>query len=94
MGMDLPMTAIIFGGRMATRRELPLSPGGCAMVILISWKPVVFVWLLLSAMLWIGYVGSSLLQGKNPFAMAQPHPYHLHSYSAAHRANHKLNAPK
>ncbi len=37
------------------------------MVVLIPWKPVVFVWLLLSAMLWCGYVGSSLLERKNPF---------------------------
>lgn len=37
------------------------------MIVLIPWKPVVFVWLLLSAMLWFGYVGSSLLEGKNPF---------------------------
>lgn len=37
------------------------------MVILIPWEPVVFIWLLLSAMLWFGNVGSSLLEGKNPF---------------------------
>ena len=38
------------------------------MIVLIPWKPVVVVWLLLSAMLWCGYVGSSLMEGKNPFA--------------------------
>lgn len=38
------------------------------MVVLIAWKPVVFIWLLLSAMLWCGYIGSSLVEGKNPFA--------------------------
>jgi hypothetical protein len=38
------------------------------MIVLIPWKTVVVIWLLLSAMLWCGYVGSSLLEGKNPFA--------------------------
>jgi len=38
------------------------------MLILIPWKPVVIIWLLLSAMVWCGYVGSSLMKGKNPFA--------------------------
>ena len=50
------------------------------MVVLIPWKPVVFVWLLLSAMLWFGYVGSSLLEGKNPFAP----PNTLHELHARH----------
>lgn len=44
------------------------------MLILIPWKPVVVAWCLLAAMLWVGYVGYSVLEGKNPFAMAQ-HPY-------------------
>jgi len=39
------------------------------MDVLIPWKPVVFIWLLLSAMLWCGYVGSSLIEGKNPFVV-------------------------
>jgi hypothetical protein len=38
------------------------------MIILIPSRPVVIIWLLLSAMLWCGYVGSSLMEGKNPFA--------------------------
>ena len=45
------------------------------MVILIPWKPVVAAWCLLAAMLWVGYVGYSILEGKNPFAMAQHHSY-------------------
>ena len=53
------------------------------MVILIPWKPVVVVWCLLAAMLWVGYVGYSVLEGKNPFAMAQPHSYHLQTHSSA-----------
>lgn len=54
------------------------------MVILIPWKPVVAVWCLLAAMLWAGYVGYSVLDGKNPFAMAQGHSHHLQTHSSAH----------
>jgi hypothetical protein len=45
------------------------------MLILIPWKPVVILWCLLAAMLWVGYIGYSVLEGKNPFAMAQHHSY-------------------
>jgi hypothetical protein len=38
------------------------------MRILIPWKPVVLVWGLLSAMIFFGFVASSVLQGKDPFA--------------------------
>ena len=38
------------------------------MYILVPWKPVVIAWLLLSGMIFAGFVGSSLLQGKDPFA--------------------------
>ena len=38
------------------------------MYILIPWKPVVLVWGLLSAMIFFGFVASSVLQGKDPFA--------------------------
>jgi hypothetical protein len=37
------------------------------MVILFPWKTIVVIWLVLSAMLWCGYVGSSVMEGKNPF---------------------------
>ena len=53
------------------------------MLILIPWKPVVAVWCLLAAMLWVGYVGYSVLEGKNPFAMAKPHSYRVHAHSTA-----------
>jgi len=36
--------------------------------ILVPWKPVVIVWALLSGMVLAGFIGSSLLQGKDPFA--------------------------
>jgi hypothetical protein len=38
------------------------------MRILIPWKPVVLVWGLLSGMIFFGFVASSVLQGKDPFA--------------------------
>src|SRR5216683_352216 len=44
------------------------SPGGSAMHILVPWKPVVLVWGLLSAMIFFGFVASSVLEGKDPFA--------------------------
>jgi hypothetical protein len=53
------------------------------MLILIPWKPVVVAWCLLAAMLWVEYVGYSVLEGKNPFAMAQHHLYRLQTHSAA-----------
>jgi hypothetical protein len=38
------------------------------MRIFVPWKPVVLVWGLLSAMIFFGFVASSVLQGKDPFA--------------------------
>jgi hypothetical protein len=38
------------------------------MLILVPWKPVVIVWGVLSAMILFGFVASSVLQGKDPFA--------------------------
>jgi hypothetical protein len=42
--------------------------GGSVMRILVPWKPVVLVWGLLSAMIFFGFVASSVLEGKDPFA--------------------------
>jgi hypothetical protein len=46
------------------------------MHILVPWKPVVLVWGLLSGMIFFGFVASSVLEGKDPFApgatIAQP----------------------
>ena len=49
-------------------REPLFVPGGSAMYILVPWKPVVLVWGLLSGMILFGFVASSVLQGKDPFA--------------------------
>ncbi len=38
------------------------------MRIFVPWKPVVLVWGLISAMIFFGFVASSVLQGKDPFA--------------------------
>jgi len=38
------------------------------MYILVPWKPVVLVWGLLSGMIFVSFVASSLLQGKDAFA--------------------------
>jgi hypothetical protein len=38
------------------------------MYILVPWKPVVLVWGLLSAMIFFGFIASSVLEGKDPFA--------------------------
>jgi hypothetical protein len=38
------------------------------MYILVPWKPVVLVWGLLSAMIFVGFVASSVIEGKDPFA--------------------------
>ena len=39
------------------------------MMILIPFKPVVLVLGLLSGLMFVGFVGSSLLEGKEPFVM-------------------------
>lgn len=78
---------------MEVSRKLLSIPGGRLMIILVPWKPVVVAWGLLAAMLWVGYVGYSLLEGKNPFAMAQPHWYQVQTHSTAgHRARSKSNS--
>jgi hypothetical protein len=38
------------------------------MYIVVPWKPVVLVWGLLSGMIFVSFVASSVLQGKDPFA--------------------------
>jgi hypothetical protein len=38
------------------------------MYILVPWKPVVLVWGLLSGMILVGFVASSVIEGKDPFA--------------------------
>ena len=56
------------------------------MVILVPLKPVVVLWLLLSAMVLAGYVASSLIEGKNPFV---PYSVHRSNHSQSHRSGHR-----
>jgi hypothetical protein len=59
------------------------------MQILVAWKPVVLVWGLLSGMVFVGFVASSLLQGKDSFApsitIAQPAGAEKSIAQASHR---------
>jgi hypothetical protein len=57
-----------FGQYNSRNREPLFVPGGSVMRIFVPWKPVVLVWGLLSAMIFFGFVASSALQGKDPFA--------------------------
>jgi hypothetical protein len=62
------------------------------MFILVPWKPVVFVWLLLSAMLFFGYVGQSLTEGRNPFV---PRGFYIDPVDhMGHIAHHRRYAHK
>jgi hypothetical protein len=64
------------------------------MLILIPWKPLVVAWCLLAAMLWIGYVSYSVIEGKNPFAMAQHNSQRPSPHSAVSRPIHnKASVP-
>jgi hypothetical protein len=63
------------------------------MLILVPWRPVVVAWGLLAAMLWVGYVGYSLLEGKNPFAIGQHHPYRFHTHSSAGHGTRDKSTP-
>ena len=78
---------------MVVSRKLLSIPGGRLMLILIPWKPVVVVWCLLAAMLWVGYVGYSVLEGKNPFAMAQHHSSRLQTHSGAENGTRGKSTP-
>ena len=59
---------LVFSQYNSRNREPLFVPGGSVMRILIPWKPVVLVWGLLSAMIFFGFVASSVLEGKDPFA--------------------------
>jgi len=59
---------LVFSQYNSRNREPLFVPGGSVMRILVPWKPVVLVWGLLSAMIFFGFVASSVLDGKDPFA--------------------------
>jgi hypothetical protein len=59
---------LVFSQYNSRNREPLFVPGGSGMYILVPWKPVVLVWGLLSAMIFFGFVASSVLEGKDPLA--------------------------
>jgi len=61
------------------------------MRILVPWKPVVLVWGLLSAMIFLGFVASSLRQGKDPFV---PSATKTGAAQTAQQANHSQKAAR
>jgi hypothetical protein len=61
------------------------------MLILIPWKPVVIVWGLLSALIFIGYVESSLRKGISPFGVDSIKTTQI---DARHTAAHAASQPK
>ena len=58
------------------------------MLILVPWKPVVFVWLLLSAMCLVWAAGMCIEQGRNPFAIPKHNPRSSVSQVAGHQGPH------
>ena len=58
------------------------------MLILIPWRATWSVaWCALAAMLWVGYVGYSVSEGKNPFAMAQHRSSRFQTHSSVAERN-------
>ena len=56
------------------------------MLIFVPWKPVVMIWLLLSTMILAGYIASTLMEGRNPFApFSLVRPAHRAHRSFVHR---------
>jgi hypothetical protein len=55
------------------------------MLILVPWKPVVAVLAILSGLIFVGYVGSSIMEGRNPFALHGNHMHHTDRTSPTHR---------
>jgi hypothetical protein len=66
------------------------------MYILVPWKPVVLVWGLLSGMIFVGFVASSVLEGKDPFApgatITQPAAAKTGAVQSAQQLKHSHNA--
>jgi hypothetical protein len=68
------------------------------MRILVPWKPVVLVWGLLSGMIFFGFVASSLIEGKDPFApgaiITQPPAMKAGAAQAGQQPKHSHKAPQ
>jgi len=56
-------------------------------VVLVPWKPIGFVWLLLSAIIWLGCLAQLLMDGQNPFL---PRGFYIDPVDhMGHIANHR-----
>ena len=69
------------------------------MFILVPWKPVALIVGILGALVFVGYVGSSLMQGRSPFGMPPAQTQVISSKSTVahasspHRNLHKAEHP-
>ncbi len=62
------------------------------MLILVPWKPVVIIWLVLSAMFFFSCVAQSLMEGQNPFL---PRGFYISQVDhMGHIAHHRKYAHK
>lgn len=70
------------------------------MLVLVPWKPMALVLGLLSALISVSYFGSSLMQGKDPFAVStgnwQPATAHdvISRSTGAHKPNPVQSFPR
>jgi hypothetical protein len=64
------------------------------MLILVPWKPVVFVWLLLSAMFLFWAGAMCVVEGKNPFRIEKYHPRVSISHAPDRPSSHKKRATR
>ncbi len=62
------------------------------MLILVPWKPFVFGWLLLTAMILAGYAVYCLQERRNPFAIEKYHVQQFHALCPAGHGSSELMA--
>ena len=79
---------------MVVSRKLLSIPEGRLMLILVPWKPVVVVWLLLSAMCLFWAAGMCIEQGRNPFAIPKHNLRSSVSQVAGHQGPHQKHLQK
>jgi hypothetical protein len=89
-GVFLSIIAVIVG-RSSFPEVLPC-------IFSVPWKPVVLVWGLLSAMIFFGFVASSVLKGQDPFApgatVTQPSAVKVGAAQAGQQPKHTHKAAK
>jgi hypothetical protein len=75
-----------------SRKLLSYAPE-VAMMILVPFKPIFLVLGLLSGLIFVGFIGSSLLEGKEPFAMDRGEARHTVVRQDAARATPEHERP-